>query len=819
MDVCGLVTNGKFELLQTSHNLKPYLPILSYTYYNTNSSHLFSVLQKYSEVKDCIECLELNWEKFEKIEIKSEDLEYKFENGSTEDRIKVVLQEIEFMEGKNEYTSILFQNDLWFDEVSMILSIAFFKLEMNKNFLLKLNENYVISLILNHSYMFDEIISILENRTDLLYQISTFSNYFAQKIRFKYRKNIDLCLSISSNLKDTTSFMSILSNEELSKLKTIPMDLQLKDFKGLKLAIKISVFSNIWVIEKLDIKWVFQNQKRILLFLCLCLTNLKNSFDVLKETLKKLKETSQCLDTLLLLATYIHSSDYKKIVEFVVKTTQISTIVQLHNLEYLDFIKELIPLSYLAQQILKSTSLHEDYVFQCVHQLLKGKLFRKMEIDISNWVWSVITKENPKTQLIFPIIISLVENSTMHPSFSFCMKLFKEDDISKIFESGSILVQSFLLYYILSYNSYQEGYSLEILDKCDVISIIEYLQLERKELGNFYSQLLSLIVEQLQHLFHFSFYSSKNHAIKNISIDAILDPLKDQKKTKHILDLLLISDHKKYEDDIIKMYSILNQSLETEKYLKSSYLKLWRKLYGNYPMKIALKTVNSTLNLDLQNHKEIYKNILVLFKMEFLDEIFLQILESYMIASRKYIQSISKDKDHSQMLILTQDSTIIQILLEKSLKLKSKQLIFTFIHQRFIENPNIAKMVHFQTYPISLIQHTIHGIESMHICMDFLHEILNQTSFEKKIFGIVLTSYLVEKYPTQRCVELTNNSITQMKNILSNYSNENKYMIVQCLEAFKRFHKTFPFLDCYSVLQNLKWNDEITQLINNLDLH
>ena len=73
-----------------------------------------------------------------------------------------------------------------------------------------------------------KIISSLENRSDLLYKISTLSNYFAQKIRFKYRNNIDLCLSISSNLKDSTNFLSTLTEEEISKLKTIPMDIQLK---------------------------------------------------------------------------------------------------------------------------------------------------------------------------------------------------------------------------------------------------------------------------------------------------------------------------------------------------------------------------------------------------------------------------------------------------------------------------------------------------------------------------------------------------------------------------------------------------------------
>jgi hypothetical protein len=61
--------------------------------------------------------------------------------------------------------------------------------------------------------------------------------------------------------------------------------------------------------------------------------------------------------------------------------------------------------------------------------------------------------------------------------------------------------------------------------------------------------------------------------------------------------------------------------------------------------------------------------------------------------------------------------------------------------------------------------------------------------------------------------------MVQMKDVLSNYSSENKESISHCLDSFKRFHKTFPFLDSFSILQDLKWNDEIIQLINNLDLN
>lgn len=109
--------------------------------------------------------------------------------------------------------------------------------------------------------------------------------------------------------------------------------------------------------------------------------------------------------------------------------------------------------------------------------------------------------------------------------------------------------------------------------------------------------------------------------------------------------------------------------------------------------------------------------------------------------------------------LLTQETTVIQLLLELCLESENddkinmqevQQMICSFIHQRFIENPLLAKLVHMQTYDIRLLPVTVNGIESIHICMDFLIELLSQPQLEKRVFGIALVSYLVKKYPVQR---------------------------------------------------------------------
>ncbi|KAG0246812.1 Integrator complex subunit 2 [Mortierella sp. GBA43] len=49
---------------------------------------------------------------------------------------------------------------------------------------------------------------------------------------------------------------------------------------------------------------------------------------------------------------------------------------------------------------------------------------------------------------------------------------------------------------------------------------------------------------------------------------------------------------------------------------------------------------------------------------------------------------------------------------------------FNFLHQLFIDHKIFPKLVHFQGYALDLLPTTVAGIDSIHVCMDFLQEIL-----------------------------------------------------------------------------------------------
>ena len=60
-------------------------------------------------------------------------------------------------------------------------------------------------------------------------------------------------------------------------------------------------------------------------------------------------------------------------------------------------------------------------------------------------------------------------------------------------------------------------------------------------------------------------------------------------------------------------------------------------------------------------------------------------------------------------------------------------LVCSYLHQAFIAEPSMVKLVHFQGYPTELLPMMVSGVPSMHICLDFLPELLGQPHTEKQV--------------------------------------------------------------------------------------
>ncbi|KAL0485813.1 hypothetical protein AKO1_004115 [Acrasis kona] len=437
-------------------------------------------------------------------------------------------------------------------------------------------------------------------------------------------------------------------------------------------------------------------------------------------------------------------------------------------------------------------------------------------------------------------------------------------------------------------------YGADVIQEFNVVKLVDFIRRDgRRLLGNsLYAQLLSLIFDQLRHLFHLDLLLTTPFTFPNLDqinhietdqMQKILnDPIKDQCATKIVLDQLFSMEPNQQVDLLCQhviertLPSLICSSDHVQKYVWISINSLWNKMCMRDPMRTNLSTLISFSGSENElDHQEFYRSIIIIFKVRknvlmipSLLNIFLQILGSYTIASRRHVTSIDNKESNassrrsvnsvpsstsmlSQTYSLTQESTVIQLLLEVILLSEDattvsdvreiKKMICSYIHQRFIEQPVLAKLIHFQTYNPSLIETTVEYISSIHVCMDFLPELMSQPQIERQVFGVELASRLCEKYPLQRCVELARLAISRMRkmankngshrmNVTSNAivqdqgsgdkdqgeevllcnvsSSDYEDGMIHVMDSLVRFVVAFPFLavECIAVLNDSRTN-------------
>jgi integrator complex subunit 2 len=216
----------------------------------------------------------------------------------------------------------------------------------------------------------------------------------------------------------------------------------------------------------------------------------------------------------------------------------------------------------------------------------------------------------------------------------------------------------------------------------------------------------------------------------------------------------------------------------TPRQVREKAKKVWFKMNSIFPRKLWVMTVNvlrpnlfgfvnskaqqltwSDIMLDplhvLRCDERIFRNAELM-------EITLHMLNAFLAASRINLshhvmerpsKNEEEEKDREELrvaLLAAQESSAIQILLECCVAktgesqtgllsdLREVQgLICSHLHQVFISDPNIAKLVHFQGYPSELLPLVVSAIPSMHICLDFIPELLGQPQdLNKQVINI-----------------------------------------------------------------------------------
>ncbi|KAJ3288882.1 Integrator complex subunit 2 [Rhizoclosmatium sp. JEL0117] len=207
--------------------------------------------------------------------------------------------------------------------------------------------------------------------------------------------------------------------------------------------------------------------------------------------------------------------------------------------------------------------------------------------------------------------------------------------------------------------------------------------------------------------------------------------------------------------------------------IRSLFQKLFQCLNSISPREVWIKTIKAWLPKGILTNQDVLQNPLIIFRV---DErvfkipevfaVFLQILDCYLTSSRHYYfhtyqmniftDKTSKIKEaHLYALLELQESAALQALLEvcetgEMLSDDATRINSTacaFIHQRFVLAKKSMKLMHFQGYRDDLIPVAVDKIPSMHVCFEFLAELLQQASLEKQVFAVILASHLCVKYP------------------------------------------------------------------------
>lgn len=87
-------------------------------------------------------------------------------------------------------------------------------------------------------------------------------------------------------------------------------------------------------------------------------------------------------------------------------------------------------------------------------------------------------------------------------------------------------------------------------------------------------------------------------------------------------------------------------------------------------------------------------------------------------------------------------------------------------------------------YDHGLIEITSQGIPSIHICFDFIPELLAQPQIEKQIFAVKLAGYIAMKYPIAKSLEVCKFIISRMRHKSSGISESIAFLEVRMCRLY-----------------------------------
>ena len=194
--------------------------------------------------------------------------------------------------------------------------------------------------------------------------------------------------------------------------------------------------------------------------------------------------------------------------------------------------------------------------------------------------------------------------------------------------------------------------------------------------------------------------------------------------------------------------------------------------------------------------------------------IVLEILGCVLRANRKAVQDanaeavkIGPPDDGLAMLPLVQDSAIVQTLLELMEPVHQtlppfpnetamngvRARICSFLHQMFLADPLLIKLVHFQGYDPELIPLLVREVPSLHVCLDWLPELLAQPDHHKQLFAIRLAASLVAHHRTPKSLDAASHVLRRLQQYTHGTLDAPQFLCT-ALPSLVPICRSFPFL-------------------------
>ncbi|OAF68369.1 hypothetical protein A3Q56_03888 [Intoshia linei] len=125
------------------------------------------------------------------------------------------------------------------------------------------------------------------------------------------------------------------------------------------------------------------------------------------------------------------------------------------------------------------------------------------------------------------------------------------------------------------------------------------------------------------------------------------------------------------------------------------------------------------------------------------------------------------------------------------------EILTQFIHKKIVKNVDLAKCIHLNEtlYHKDNIQILIKHVDSLHVCFDYIPEMLQSTNAEIIIFSAKLLRHLVERYKIQKAVHISQLFIQVVFTLVEILPfNQRDYIIFNILEDLTQISCNLPCL-------------------------